>query len=161
MVTSPLHKGNIMAIQFVEGQVAVSDPNPNGPSAISNVKDTQVKVVKLSSANFSTTGVNTLVAVLPADASILSMVLMVETQLSGNSISAAAIDIGSASGGAQYVSAASAFGAAGANTLLQKLGGVEHYNLPWGPDKGIWVKGTATTGNPTAGELYLIVTYVR
>ena len=150
-----------MAIQFVQGQVAVSDPSPTGPTAISNIKDTQVKVVKLTSANFTTAGVNTLVAVLPADASILSMVLQVNTQLTGNSISAAAIDIGSASGGAQYVSAASAYGTAGANTLLNKLGGVENYSLPWGPDKGIWVKGTATTGNPTAGEMYLMITYVR
>jgi len=150
-----------MAIQFVQGQVAVSDPNPNGPTAISNIKDVATKVVKLTSANFSTAGVNTLVAVLPADASILSMTLQVATALTGNSISAAAIDIGSASGGAQYVSAASAFGAAGANTLLNKLGGVDNYALPLGSDKGIWVKGTATTGNPTAGEMYLIVQYVR
>lgn len=150
-----------MAIQFVEGQVAVSDPNPNGPSATSNIKDVVTKVVKLSSANFGTTAVNTLVAVLPADASILSMVLQVESQLTGNSISAATIDIGSASGGAQYVSGADAYGVAGTNTLLQKLGGVEHYQLPLGADKGIWVKGTATTGAPTAGESYLIIYYVR
>lgn len=150
-----------MAIQFVAGQVAVSDPSPTGPTAISNIKDVLTKVVKLTSANFSTTGVNTLVAVLPADASILGMTLQVNTQLSGNSISAAAIDIGSASGGAQYVSAASAFGSAGANTLLNKLGGVDNYQLPLGSDKQIYVKGTATTGNPTAGEMYLIVTYVR
>lgn len=150
-----------MAIQFVQGQVAVSDPNPGGPSATSNIKDVVVKAVKLTSANFTTTGTNTLVAVLPADASIVSMQLMVNTQLSGGGITAAAIDVGSASGGAQYVSAASAFGAAGANSLLNKLGGVDNYNIPLGADKGIWVKGTATTGNPTAGEVYLLVYYVR
>ena len=150
-----------MAIQFVEGQVAVSDPSPTGPNPASNAKDVFVKVVKITSANFTTTGVNTLVAVLPADASILQMVLQVETQLSGGGITAAAIDVGSASGGAQYVSAASAFGTAGANTLLNKLGGPDHYNVPLGGDKGIWVKGTATTGNPTAGEVYLMVYYVR
>lgn len=150
-----------MAIQFIEGQVAISDPNPGGPSATSNIKDVYTKVVKLSSANFGTTAVNTNVAVLSADASILSMTLMVEVALTGNSISAATIDVGSASAGAQYVSAASAFGAAGATTLLQKLGGVEHYNIPWGVDKQIWVKGTATTGIPTAGEMYLIILYVR
>lgn len=150
-----------MAIQFVQGQVAVSDPNPNGPSAISNIKDVVTKVVKLTSANFSTGGTNTLVAVLPADASILTMFLQVNTQLSGGGITAAAVDVGSASGGAQYVSAASAFGAAGANSLLNKLGGVDNYQVPLVGDKPIWVKGTATTGNPTGGEVYLIVTYVR
>ena len=150
-----------MAINFVQGQVAVSDPNPNGPSAISNIKDVVVKVVKLTSANFATGSVNTNVAVLPSDASILNMVLQIETALTGNSISAASIDVGSASGGAQYVSAASAFGAAGVNTLLNKLGGVDHYILPNGGDKQIWVKGTSTTGTPTAGEMYLIIYYVR
>jgi hypothetical protein len=59
------------------------------------------------------------------------------------------------------VSAASAFGTAGANSLLNKLGGVDNYNIPLGADKGIWVKGTAITGNPTAGEVYLLVYYVR
>ena len=67
-----------MAIQFVPGQVAVSDPNaayPN-PTAISNIKDVVVKVVKLTSANFTvTTATNTLVAVLPADATILEYAL--------------------------------------------------------------------------------------
>lgn len=150
-----------MAIVFIPGQVAVSDPNPGGPSATSNIKDVVVKAVKLSSANFSTTGVNTLVAVLPADASILNMQLLVETQLAGGGITAAAIDIGASSGAADYVSAASAFGVAGTNSMLSKLGGVEHYNVPLGADKGIWVKGTATTGNPTSGEVYLMIYYVR
>jgi hypothetical protein len=150
-----------MAVIFVQGQVAVSDPNPGGPSATSNIKDVVVKAVKLTSANFTTGGTNTLVAVLPADASILNMQLLVETALTGNSISAATVDIGATSGGAGYVSAASAFGAAGTNSMLSKLGGVEHYNVPLGADKPIWVKGTATTGSPTAGEMYLMVYYVR
>lgn len=150
-----------MGVIYVPGQVAVGDPNPGGPSATSNAKDVAVKVVKLSSANFGTTAVNTQVAVLPADASIIMMQLMVEAQLSGGGITAATIDVGSASGGAQYVSAASAFGAAGVNSLLNKLGGVERMGLPLGADKQIWVKGTASIGIPTGGELYLSIYYVR
>ena len=103
-----------MAINFVQGQVATSDPNPGGPSATSNDKDVHVKVAKLSSANFTTGGTNTLVAVLPADATILKFRLHVKTQLAGGSVSAATVAIGTASGGAQLAAASSAFGAAGA-----------------------------------------------
>lgn len=150
-----------MAVNFVQGQVAVGDPNPGGPSAISNVKDVLVKSIKLTSANFNTTPVNTLVAVLPADASILNIQLVVKTQLAGGGITAATIDLGTASGGAQIASAASAFGAAGANTLVSILTGVQNYNVPLGSDIQVYVKGTATTGNPTSGEVYLNIYFVR
>lgn len=152
-----------MAINFVQGQVAVSDPNPGGPSAISNIKSTQVKVVKLTSANFTTTNVDTLVATLPADATILLFRLWVKTQLAGGSVSAATLALGSASGGAQFMAAnAAAFGAAGVMTLLTPVIGImQNYNTPFGGDISIFARGTATTGNPTSGEMYLAIEYVR
>lgn len=151
-----------MAINFVQGQVAVGDPSPVGPTATSNDKDVHCKVVKLTSANFSTTNVDTLVAVLPADSTILSMDLLVRTQLAGNSISAATISVGSASGGTQFVNAYNAFGTAGTNATVSPLTGVmQNYSLPLGGDIQIFVRGTATTGNPTSGELYLTIYYVR
>lgn len=151
-----------MAINFVQGQVAVGDPVVNGPNPTSNVKDICTKTVKLTSANFTTGGTNTLVAVFPADATILEAKLWVKTQLAGGSISAATINIGSASGGTQFASAFSAFGTAGAMTQVTPITGiVQNYALPLGPDIQFWVGGTATTGNPTSGEIYLIVYYVR
>ena len=152
-----------MAINFVQGQVATSDPNPGGPSAISNDKDVHVKVVKLTSANFTTTNVDTLVAVLPAGATILSFRLWVKTQLAGGSVSAATLALGSASGGAQFMAAnAAAFGTAGVATWLTPVIGImQNYNIPYGADVQIWARGVATTGNPTSGEMYLTVEYVR
>ena len=151
-----------MAINFVQGQVAVSDPNPGGPSAISNIKLPQLKAVKLTSANFTTTNTDTLVAYLPADATITGMRLWVKTQLAGGSISAATFSVGSASGGTQYVNAVTAFGTAGAYTVVTPISGImQNYNTPQGGDQPLYVRGTATTGNPTSGELYLLIDYVR
>lgn len=152
-----------MAINFVQGQVATSDPNPGGPSPISNDKNVHVKVVKLTSANFTTGGVNTLVAELPADGTILSFQLWVKTQLNGGSISAATLALGSASGGAQFMAAnAAAFGTAGVATLLTPVIGImQNYNVPQGSDITIWAAGVATTGNPTGGEMYLSIYFVR
>lgn len=151
-----------MALIVVPGQVAVGDPNPGGPTATSNIKSPRVTIVKLSSANFSTVGVNTLVAVLPADSTITKFRLHVKTQLAGGSISAATVAIGTASGGAQLAAASSAFGAAGANNdVASAVGIMQTYNPPYGADIQIWVLGTATTGNPTSGEVYLEIDYVR
>ena len=152
-----------MAINFVQGQVATSDPNPGGPSAISNDKVSKVKVVKLTSANFTTTNVDTMVAMLPADATILSFRLWVKTQLAGGSVSAATLALGSASGGAQFMAAnAAAFGAANVATYLTPvLGIMQNYNIPQGNDIQIWARGACATGNPTAGEMYLTIEYVR
>lgn len=151
-----------MAINFVQGQVAVGDPNPGGPSPISNIKQVQVKAVKLTSANFTTTNTDTLVAVLPADATILGFRLWVKTQLAGGSVSAATYSVGSSSGGTQFISALTAFAAAGVYAVATPVTGIfQNYAIPQGSDIQLFVRGTATTGNPTSGELYLLVEYVR
>ena len=153
-----------MAINFVPGLVAVGDPNPGGPSATSNDKDVHVKVVKLTSANYTvTTSTKTLVAVLPADATILSFRLWVKTQLAGGSISAAVLKLGTTSGGGELMAANSAaYGAAGVSTWLTPIIGImQNYNVPLGADIPIWADGLATTGTPTSGEQYLTIEYVR
>lgn len=152
-----------MAIQFVPGQVAVGDPYPGGPSVLSGpAKDLQVKVVKLSSANFGLSAVNTLVAALPADATILEMFVWVKTQLAGGGVTAATINIGTSSGGTQFASAFSAFGTAGAYSQVTPITNImQPYQVPQGSDIQVFVGGTATTGAPTSGELYLTIKYVR
>lgn len=153
-----------MAINFVQGQVAVGDPSPTGPTANSNDKDVHVKVVKLTSANYAvTTSVKTLVAVLPADATILNMNLWVKTQLAGGSISAATLAIGTTSGGAELMAAnAAAYGAAGVNAILTPIIGImQNYGVPLGGDIPVFASGLATTGTPTSGEQYLSIYYVR
>lgn len=140
-----------------------SDPNTSGPFTSFQDKALKLRVFKLTNANFSTSGVNTLVGVLPADASIVNMSLWVKTQLNGGSISAATISVGSASGGTQYVNGnTAAFNTAGVRTGLSPITGIlQAYQVPLGTDLQLWVSGTATTGNPTGGELYLLVDYVR
>jgi hypothetical protein len=153
-----------MAILVTPGQVAVSDPAAGtGPSTTSNIKDIVVKAVKLTSANFSTTAINTMVARLPADATILCLKLWVKTQLAGGGITAATLSIGSASAGTQFVSASAlAFGTAGTYTTMPAVTNIfQNYNIPYGTDIDIWVSGLATTGIPTSGELYLAIEYVR
>jgi hypothetical protein len=141
-----------------------TDPNTSGPFSDFQVKNTQEKVFKLTNANFSTGGVNTLVGALPADASIISMTLWVKTQLAGGGITAATISVGTASGGTQFINAnTSAFNTAGALALLTPINGImQVYNVPYTTgDIQIWVSGTATTGTPTSGEMYLDIQYVR
>lgn len=145
-----------MAIQF-------PDLNPGGPSPISNDKSVHCKVAKLTFSNFTTVGVNTLLFDLPADSTITNIRLWVKTQLAGGSVSAATLALGSASGGAQFAAAnAAAFGAAGVNSTLSPILAImQPYNVPNGPDIQIWGAGVAATGNPTSGEMYVTVDYVR
>jgi hypothetical protein len=155
-----------MAINFVQGQVAVSDPNasyPN-PTATSNIKDVVVKVVKLTSANYTvTTSTKALVAVLPADATILDMKLWVKTQLAGGGVTGATLALGTTSGGAELMAAnAAAFGTAGVNSTLSPLTGImQNYNVPFAGDIQVWATGLTTIGTPTSGEQYLSIYYVR
>ncbi len=151
-----------MAIQFVQGQVAVGDPNPGGPTATSNDKDVHTKVIKLSSANFTTTNVDTLVAVFPADATILSVDYYVKTALSGNGVTLPVVSLGSASGGTQFTTTSALTNTVGTHARLSVIQGlVQNYGLPLGSDISLWVRGGCSTGNPTAGEIYLRVDYVR
>lgn len=152
-----------MAIQFVPGLVAVGDPSPTGPTSNSNIKDVVTKVVKLTSANFTvTTATNTLVAVLPADATILGFKYWNKTKLAGGSISAAALSLGTASGGTEFVSAFDVFTTVGTQALLSPVTGImQNYALPLGGDIQVWAKGLATTGTPTSGEIYVTIEYVR
>lgn len=152
-----------MAVVYVPGQVAVSDPNPGGPSATSNIKDVVTKTVKLTSANFATGNVDTLVEVLPPDATILRISLWVKTQLAGGGITAATVSLGLTSGGTDFINASAlAFGTAGAYTVFPVVTGIfQNYNIPYTVDQRVFVRGTSTTGTPTSGEMYLMVEYVR
>ena len=152
-----------MALQFLTGQVALSDPYPNAPTVLSGPpKDVQVKVIRLTSANFTTTGVNTLVAVLPTDASILGFKTWVKTALSGGGVTAPTMSIGATSGGTDYTSAVAITNTTGTYALATPVTGImQAYQIPYGSDLNIWFRGACSTGNPTAGEIYLVIEYVR
>lgn len=152
-----------MAVQFFPGQVAIADPNPGGPGATSNIKEEFVKIVKLSGANFTTGNTDALLAVLPADAMITTILLWVKTQLAGGGVTTATLSLGSSVGGTQFVNASAlAFGTAGALALVTPITNIyQNYQIPNGPDIQIFARGTAVTGNPTSGEMYLTIRYVR
>lgn len=151
-----------MAINFVQGQVAVGDPNPGGPNATSNDKDVHTKIVKLTSANFTTGGVNTLLAVFPADSTLLSVDYYTKTALSGNGVTLPTVSLGSASGGTQFTTTTALTNTTGTHARISGVSGfVQNYAVPLGGDIQLWGAGACSTGNPTAGEIYLIVNYVR
>jgi len=152
-----------MAINFRQGQVALGDPAVNGtPTPTSNDKDVHVKVVKLTSANFATVAINTLVAVFPADSTILSVDYYTKTALSGNSVSSPTVSLGTASAGTQFTSAVALTNTTGTSAKVTPITAImQNYSLPLGADINLWVSGACSTGNPTAGEIYLTIYYVR
>lgn len=145
-----------MAIQF-------PDLSPGGPNATSNIKHELIKVVRLTFADFVTGGTASVKAVLPADATITSMEYWKKTAFSGNGITAATLSVGVPGTPTQFVSAIDVnTPAAGTNAMITPVTNImQPYSLPNGQDISLLFTGTATTGNPTAGELYVTIRYVR
>ena len=139
-----------------------NDPNPAGPFPTFQVKDVVTKVFKLTYANFSTSGVNTLIGSLPANASIVRLAYWNKTKLAGNSISAAALSLGTSSGGTDFCTVFDVFTASGTYANISPVTGIlQPYNPPYSSDIQLWANGGTTTGTPTSGEIYIIVEYVR
>lgn len=139
------------------------DQSPVGPTPLSNVKDQLVKVVKLTFADFTTGGTASVKAVLPADATMVDISYWKKTAFSGNGITAATLSIGVSGAVTQYVNAFDVnTPAAGTNAKITPVTNImQAYQIPLGADIALLFTGTATTGNPTAGELYVTITYVR
>ena len=140
-----------------------SDPNSAGPFSSFQVKETKVKVFKLTSAHFTvTTATNTKVGVLPADAAIVRISYWNKTKLAGNSIDGATMSVGSASAGTQFVNAFDVFTTVATFAPISPVTGImQAHALPNTTEIPIWVDGLSTTGTPTSGEIYLMVEYVR
>lgn len=141
--------------------MALQLPDLN-PTATSNDKNVHTKVVRLTSANFTTGGTASQLAVLPADASIINIRLWNKTVLSGGGITAATLSIGVPGAPTQFVNGYNALGASGTNAVVTPVTNImQLYGLPLGPDFQLLFTGTATTGNPTAGEMYVTIEFVR
>lgn len=142
--------------------MAIIFPDQN-PTATSNVKHEVVKVVRLSASDFTTGGAASVKAILPADASITGIEYWKGTQLSGNGITAATLSIGVSGAATRYVNALDVLTpAAGSTALISPVSNImQAYGLPLGTDIALLFTGTATTGNPTAGEIYVNIRYVR
>lgn len=135
---------------------------PSGPNAQSpSPKQVHVQAVKLTYSDFTTGGTAAVKAVLPKDASIVNIRSWVKTQLAGGSISAATLSIGITGTATKFMNAVSVFGAAGVHTVLTPLTNIfQDANVETG-DIPLLFTGTATTGNPTSGEIYILIEYVR
>ncbi len=142
-----------MAIQFPD----------LAPTTTSNSKNTLVKVVRLTSASFSTGGGTAAVlAVLPAQASIISIEYWKQTQLSGGGITAATISIGTPAAPTNFVNAFDIFTPVAGTlaTITPVTNIMQPYGIPSGGDIALQFTGIATTGAPTAGAVYVTVYYV-
>lgn len=142
-----------MAILFPDPQV----------TATSNDKDVHIKVVRLTFADFTTGGAASVKAVLPADSTILSMGYWKKTAFSGGGITAATLSVGVTGTPTNFVNAFDVnTPAAGTNAEITPITNImQGYQVPLGSDISLLFTGTATTGNPTAGELYVRIWYVR
>jgi len=138
------------------------DPNVAGPFASYQIKDIVCKVLKLTATNFTTAGVNALVAALPADASIVGFETWVKTALD-NTATLPTISIGTAAGGTQFASAVAITNTVGTAAKLSPVTGIlQPYNAPYVTgDIQLWVRGACSTANPANAEIYLTVFYVR
>lgn len=139
-----------------------TDPNSAGPFSTWQVKDVIVKVFKLTYANFTTSNTDTLIGKLPADASIVSVNTWLKTAFSGNSVSSPVLSLGSTSGGTEFSSAVALTNTTGTYATHSPITGIlQAYNPPYTSEINLYARGGCSTGNPTAGELYVIVKYVR
>lgn len=140
----------------------LDNPNSSGPFSTWQIKDPMVKVIKLTHANFTTGNTDALVARLPADASILQVQTWVRTALTGNSVASPTVALGTASGGTQIAAAFSVTNTAGVmQTVSPATGILQVYAPPYTSEIDVYVRGGCSTGNPTAGEIDLVIWYVR
>lgn len=131
-------------------------------TATSNNKSVHVKSVELTFADVVTGGVASVKAVLPASSSILEFRFWKKTQFSGNGITAATLSIGVTGSATSFVNAADVLTpAAGASSILTSTTTHQDYDSNARSDISLLFTGTATTGNPTAGEVYVDIYYVE
>jgi len=141
-----------MAIDYADNRV----------TATSNNKSVHVKSVKLTFADVVTGGTASVKAVLPAQSTILEFRFWKKTQLSGNSISAATLSIGVTGAATSFVNAADILTpTAGVTSALTSVTTHQGYDSNNRTDISLLFTGTATTGNPTAGEFYVDIYYAE
>jgi hypothetical protein len=141
-----------MAINFNTDQTVIN----------SQVKTALVKVCKLTFANFGTTQVNTLIATFPPGAAITRISYWNKTKLAGNSISAATLALGFSSAATNLSAAYDVFTTVGTEAIISPVSNILQTSTgESGTDFKVWAGGLATTGDPDAGEIYLIIDYVR
>lgn len=128
-------------------------------------KDVICKAVKLVGTDFTTGGAASVKLYVPADASIIGFRLWTKTTFAGNGVTALSLQIGVTGTVAKYV-AASTVALTGPSTIVFPTGALSNIFQTYDPtvptgDIPLLFTGTATTGNPTSGEAYVLVEYIR
>lgn len=139
-------------------------PFPTGPTAASPAsKDVVMKAVKLAAADFVTGGTASVKAVLPADASIVGFEYWKQTAFSGGGVTAVTLSIGVTGTPTQFVNGFDInTPAAGTRAIFTPQTNImAEANPDNRTDISLLFTGTATTGNPTAGSVYVLIYYVR
>lgn len=142
------------------------NPGPNGPTPTSPAsKEISVKAVKLTFADFTTGGTASVKAYLPCDASIVGFRHWTKTTYAGNGVTVVSLQIGVTGTVNKFLSATTLSltgGTAGVATAITAGTGAFQECDPTAPvDVALLFTGTATTGNPTSGESYVLIEYVR
>lgn len=134
----------------------------NEPVTLGNgIKQEYVKIVKLVASHFTTGGTTATREVLPADATITEIKYWKKTAFSGGSVSAVSLNIVNAATGTVYATGVDLHTpAAGAQALVPIFNVFQQHDGNR-VDAPLNFVGTATTGNPTAGEVYIVIKYVR
>jgi hypothetical protein len=138
--------------------VDYSDLRVTATSRVSNLK---TKSIRFSFSEVVTGGVASVKAVIPPAATLLGFMFNKKTQLSGGGITAATLSIGVAGSPTSFVNAADILTpAAGTTVFLTSTALNNSYNANAG-DISLLFTGTATTGNPTAGEFFVNIIYAE
>lgn len=136
--------------------------NDNRVTATSNDKSVHVKSVRLLASDFAVGGSASVDVVLPANSTILAFNFWKRTQLSGGGITAATLSIGIPGAPTSFVNAFDALTpAVGVQSMLTHSGSHQNHDPDNRTDISLLITGTATTGNPTAGEIYVDVIYAQ
>lgn len=137
---------------------------PTGVTATSPAsKEVSMKAVKLTFADFTTGPAAAIKAVLPADASILGFEYWKRTAFSGGGVTAVTLSIGITGTATHFINAFDVHTpAAGTRAIFTPQTNIMQEADPNNrTDISLLFTGTATTGNPTAGELIVHIYYVR
>jgi hypothetical protein len=124
-------------------------------------KNLVAKAVKLTFADFTTGGTASVKAMLPKEASIVGFRTWTKTTFAGNGVTVVSLQIGVSGTVAKYLGASTLSLTANAATYPTALGaGVYQDAGAEATDIQLLFTGTATTGNPTSGEAYVLIEYV-
>jgi len=130
-------------------------PDP-APTVTSNSKVTLSKTGRLTFSNVSTGGTTTALMAIPKGANIQQIRVWKKTAFSGGGVTAVTLSVGITGSSTKYVTAADIHSqAAGTTTVLLANNLITDLTA----DEVLLFLATATTGNPTAGEVYATVEY--